>query len=132
MVSIVLAVILALGAPLSHGTPNRVAATDAPRVYRTYIQGRYESFGYAGTLKLTFSNGYVNGTYVPDTGGIAPESISGGYNGAKVWIDFRSYNRLHIEGTIGSNGDIKGYGAPLQGANPKQYIFTGKLQHTPA
>jgi hypothetical protein len=105
-----------------------VLAQAAPEVhvYRTQIRPRLEAFGYTGVMRLTFStNGYVNGTYRPDTGGRVT-TVHGGRQGSKVWLDIATLGGIHIEGTV-KGGVITGYGAPL-GPGATQYAFTATPQ----
>jgi hypothetical protein len=95
--------------------------------YRVYVRPRYQSLGNSGTLTLYFSNGYVHGTFVADSGGSRPENVSGGYHGNTIWIDFRSFGALHIEGTVAANGDIGGLGTSLSSGKSQQYVMDAKL-----
>lgn len=118
--------ILALLLAVVHAglAPAAVAqATPAPRLaYRTYIRPRFESFGYAGELRISIVNGYVNGTYRPDTGGTLTQ-VHGGSQGSDIWLDVATLGRVHIQGKIESDGAITGMGAP-SGGGATQYVFT--------
>jgi hypothetical protein len=125
--------LIALLAAMIHpgvGTQTVAQATPQVQVYHTQIRGRFEAFGYTGVMRLTFSaNGYVNGTYRPDTGGRLT-TVHGGRQGSKIWLDIATLGGIHIEGTL-QNGVISGYGAPL-GPKNKQYAFTATLQSSPS
>lgn len=127
---VIFAVILSSFQPSPSFGPSPAAALEQARTYRTYVHERFQSFGYAGTLQLRYENGYIQGTYRPDTGG-GIEPVSGGYKGTKVWLDFRMLNQLHVEGTIEKNGDISGIGASLSAKNSLQYVFNAKQQANP-
>lgn len=115
-----LAFLLATANPSASSTV--AAATPAPVTYRTTIVRRFASFGTNGTLKLWFlANGYVRGTYVSDDGGSAAMTVTGGRDGAKIWLDFPGLGHLHIGGTL-ENGVIHGVGAKSSGA--AQFVFT--------
>jgi hypothetical protein len=100
-----------------------VAVDDAslPQVYHTYIRGRFESFGYAGELRFTITNGYVVGTYRPETGG-TPTTVHGGSKGSQIWFDIATLGNVHIDATMERNGEIKGMGSSTAGG--KQWVFT--------
>ncbi|MGA8839092.1 MAG: hypothetical protein WBG27_06435 [Candidatus Aquilonibacter sp.] len=126
--------LLALLLALVHPTLTTAVAQAPPaptlQVYRTYIRPRFESFGYAGELRITITNGYVNGTYRPDTGGtLVP--VHGGSQGSDIWFDIATLGRVHIQGTIKGDGTITGYGLP-SGPSGKQYVFTAKPEASPA
>jgi len=111
--------------------PAIAQATPAPpAAYRTYIRPRFESFGYAGELRITIVNGYVNGTYRPDTGG-SLSHVQGGSQGSDIWLDIPTLGGIHIQGRVQSDGSITGLGAPL-GPSAKQYVFTAKPEASPS
>lgn len=124
-----LALLLALVHPALTSTVAQAAPAPAVQVYRTYIRPRFESFGYAGEMRITIVNGYVNGTYRPDTGGTLT-SVRGGSQGSDIWLDIATLGRVHIQGKIKSDGTITGYGAP-SGPSGKQYVFTAKPEASP-
>jgi len=124
-----LALLLAVVHPAIAGAVAQ--ATPPPvLVYRTYIRPRFESFGYAGELRITIVNGYVNGTYRPDTGG-SLTSVRGGSQGSDIWLDIATLGRIHIQGTLKSDGTISGVGVPL-GSSTKQYVFTATPESSPS
>jgi hypothetical protein len=127
--TMLLALLLALVHPALASTIAQVPPAPPPQVYRTYIRPRFESFGYAGEMRITISNGYVNGTYRPDTGGTLTP-VRGGSQGSDIWLDIATLGRIHIQGKIKSDGTITGYGAP-SGPSGKQYVFTAKPESTP-
>lgn len=105
-------------------------ATPAPlQAYHTYIRPRFQSFGYAGELRISIVNGYVNGTYRPDTGGTLTQ-VHGGSQGSDIWFDIPTLGGIHIQGTIAGDGSITGLGAPL-GPEAKQYVFTAEPEASP-
>ena len=123
---------LLLAAVHSAIAPSAVSqATPAPQVtYRTYIRPRLESFGYAGELRIAIVNGYVIGTYRPDTGGTLMH-VQGGSQGSDIWLDIPTLGGIHIQGRVQSDGSITGPGAPL-GPSAKQYVFTAKPDASPS
>lgn len=100
----------------------------APIVYRTSIVRRFENIGTTGTLRIWVTGGVVRGIYQPDSGNLAPASVSGGKSGRTVWLDIPTLGGLHVEGTL-VNGAIKGLGTPRFG--DAQYVFTATPQPTP-
>jgi hypothetical protein len=123
-----LAILLALIHPAVITT---VAVDDAgvPHAYHTYIRGRFDSFGYGGELRFMITNGYVTGTYRPDTGGTVT-TVHGGRKGSQIWFDIATLGNLHINATLESNGAIKGMGSSTTGG--KQWVFTATpLPSTP-
>jgi len=127
--TMLLALLLALVHP---GNAFTIAqAAPAPvQAYRTYLRPRFESFGYAGELRITIVDGYVNGTYRPDTGGTLAQA-HGGSQGSDIWLDIPILGRVHIQGKIGSDGSITGYGASA-GPSGKQYVFTATPEASPS
>jgi hypothetical protein len=115
-----LAILLALYHP---ALAPMIAVDDAslPQTYHTYIRGRFDSFGYAGELRFTITNGYVTGTYRPETGGTVMP-VHGGSKGTTIWFDIATLGGLHINATMGSDGAIKGMGSSTTGG--KQWVFT--------
>lgn len=114
----------------SAGAPVVAQATPTPQIaYRTYIRPRFESFGYAGELRIAVVNGYVIGTYRPDTGG-GLAHVQGGSQGSDIWLDIPILGGIHVQGTIAGDGSIAGLGAPL-GPSAKQYVFTAKPETSP-
>ncbi len=108
-----------------------VAVDDAstPYAYHTYVRGRFDSFGYGGELRFTISNGFVVGTYRPDTGGgVAP--VRGGSKGSSIWFDIDTLGGLHINATMEADGSIKGMGASRTGS--KQWVFTATPLQSPS
>ncbi|HTX55592.1 MAG TPA: hypothetical protein VMD47_00675 [Candidatus Acidoferrales bacterium] len=116
--------LLAMLLVLTHAAaPKAVADTTPARhfVYHTYLRERFQSFGVAGELRFTIANGYVNGTYRPDTGGgVYP--VRGGEQGDHIWFDISRLN-VHVEGTMHADGTIAAMGTPL-GQGAQQYVFT--------
>ncbi len=100
-----------------------VAVEDAslPYAYHTYIRGRFDSFGFAGELRFTISNGYVTGTYRPETGGTLTQ-VHGGSKGTNIWFDIATLGGVHINATMEASGAIKGMGSST--ADGKQWVFT--------
>ena len=98
-----------------------VDSASAPYAYHTYIRGRFDSFGYAGELRFTISNGYVTGTYRAETGGTVTP-VHGGSQGSQIWFDIATLGGVHINATMQSNGTIKGMGSST--ADGKQWVFT--------
>jgi hypothetical protein len=115
----------------SASAPSAVAqATPSPQIaYRTYIRPRFDSFGYAGELRIAVVNGYVIGTYRPDTGGTIAR-VAGGSQGSDIWLDIPTLGGIHIQGSVQSDGSITGLGTPL-GPSAKQYVFTAKPEASP-
>lgn len=115
-----LAILLALYHP---ALAPMIAVEDAslPQTYHTYIRGRFDSFGYAGELRFTITNGYVTGTYRPETGGTVT-TVHGGTKGTTIWFDIATLGGLHVNATMGSDGEIKGMGSSTTGG--KQWVFT--------
>ncbi|HEY5341883.1 MAG TPA: hypothetical protein VIK27_12715 [Candidatus Aquilonibacter sp.] len=124
-----LALMLALLAPLHAAPIMPTDATPSPQVYRTLIRGRFEAFGYSGVMRLHFSDdGYVNGTYRPDSGG-GIGTVRGGHQGKRIWLDIATLGGIHVEATL-DHGVIKGVAAPL-GPQATQYVFTATPQPSP-
>jgi hypothetical protein len=123
MLHMLLALVLALSDP----SPTATAATPvAPLVYRTTLVRRYDTIGTNGTLTLWFPpSGYLRGTFVADSGGLGPVTVTGGRNGAKIWLDFPALGGLHVEGSV-DRGVIHGVGTRHDSS--KQYIFTATPQ----
>jgi len=113
-------------------SPSALAqATPAPPIaYRTYIHPRFDPFGYAGELRVTIVNGYVIGTYRPDSGGMLTH-VQGGSQGSDIWLDIPTLGGIHIQGKVGSDGSITGLGVPL-GLSAKQYVFTATPEASPS
>ena len=126
--TMLLALLLALVHPVL--TSTIAQAAPAPLAYRTYIRSRFESFGYAGEMRITISNGYVNGTYQPDTGGTLTP-VHGGSQGSDIWLDIATLGRIHIQGKVKSDGTITGYGTS-SGLSGAQYVFTAKPEASPS
>jgi hypothetical protein len=116
-----LAMLLALIHPAIVQTVAVDDATAQPYAYQTYIRGRFDSFGYAGELRFTISNGYVIGTYRPDTGGTLT-TVRGGSKGSDIWFDIATLGGLHINATMEADGTMKGMGSST--ASPRQWVFT--------
>jgi hypothetical protein len=105
--------------------------TPAPqRVYQTYIRPRFQSFGYAGELRIWIVNGYVTGTYRAQTGGTLTQ-VHGGSQGSDIWLDIATLGGVHIQGKVQSDGSITGLGAPL-GPEARQYVFTAEPETSPS
>jgi hypothetical protein len=123
-----LALLLALIHPAIVQT---VAIDDAslPYAYHTYIRGRFDSFGYSGELRFAIANGYVTGTYRPDTGGTIT-TVHGGSQGSRIWLDIATLGGVHINATMESNGAIKGMGSSTTGG--KQWVFTATPLPSPS
>lgn len=118
--------LFALLLSLIHPAPITTVAVEnnavaQPYAYHMYVRGRFESFGYGGELRFTISNGYVTGTYRPDTGGTVT-TVHGGNQGSHFWFDIGTLGGLHVDGTLQSNGSIKGMGSSTTGG--KQWVFT--------
>jgi hypothetical protein len=111
----------------SASAPSAVAqATPSPQIaYRTYIRPRFD----AGELRIAVVNGYVIGTYRPDTGGTIAR-VAGGSQGSDIWLDIPTLGGIHIQGSVQSDGSITGLGTPL-GPSAKQYVFTAKPEASP-
>jgi hypothetical protein len=116
-----LALLLALIHPAIVQTVAVDDASPPPYVYHTYIRGRFQSFGYAGELRFTISNGYVTGTYRPDTGGTLT-TVHGGSQGSRIWFDIATLGGVHINATMDASGEIKGMGSSTTGG--QQWVFT--------
>ncbi len=112
-------------------TPPAVAQATPPTLqpYRTYIHPRFDPFGYAGELRIAIVNGYVIGTYRPDTGGTIA-NVQGGSQGSDIWLDIPTLGGIHIQGRVRNDGSISGLGSPL-GPSAKQYVFTAKPEASP-
>ena len=116
--------LLALLLALIHPAAVQTVAVDnasPPYAYHMYVRGRFDAFGYGGELRFTITNGYVTGTYRPDTGGTLT-TVHGGSQGSHIWFDIATLGGLHIDGTMQSNGAIKGMGSSTAGG--KQWVFT--------
>lgn len=126
-----LALVLALLAPMHPVHAALVAdASPAPQSYRTQLRPRFQAFGYTGELKLIFSSdGYVNGTYRPDTGGRLT-MVRGGRQGKHIWFDLPTLGGVHVEATIDDSG-ITGVGSAL-GPSNREYIFTATPESSPS
>ena len=128
--TMLLALLLALVHPSLTTTVAQTSPAPPLQVYRTYIRPRFESFGYAGEMRITISNGYVNGTYRPDTGGTLTP-VHGGSQGSDIWFDIATLGSIHIQGKVNGDGTITGYGAP-SGLSGTQYVFTAKPESSPS
>ena len=108
-----------------------IAQTASPmQAYHVQFRPRLQAFGYTGELKLYFSSdGYVNGTYRPDTGGRL-ESVRGGRQGDRIWFDVPTLGGLHVEATMKDSG-MSGV-ASGSGMSVKDYIFTAKPEASPS
>lgn len=108
-----------------------VAQTTAPpQTYRVQVRPRFDAIGYTGELKLWISSdGYVIGTYRPDTGGTL-ESVRGGHQGDRLWLDIPALGGLHVEATIGRDGALTGL-ASSSGTRGKVYVFTAVPEKRP-
>ncbi|HTU71352.1 MAG TPA: hypothetical protein VMF11_13665 [Candidatus Baltobacteraceae bacterium] len=123
--------ILALLLALVHPAPALVAqAAPVVKRYHTEIRPRFQAFGYTGEMQITIQNGYVNGTYRPDTGGRL-ETVRGGRQGSDIWFDIATLGGVHIAGKMKPDGSIIGYGAPL-GPKAGQYVFTATPEASPS
>ncbi len=125
-----LALLLALVHPSLTSAVAQATPTPTTLTYRTYIRPRFESFGYAGEMRITIVDGYVNGTYRPDTGGTLTP-VRGGSQGSDIWFDIATLGGVHIQGTVKGDGTITGVGAPA-GPSGKQYVFTAKPEASPS
>jgi hypothetical protein len=124
-----LAILLALFHPAQNTTTIAVNDTSVPYVYHTYVRGRFDSFGYGGQMRFRITNGFVNGTYRPDTGG-GLAVVSGGTQGSRIWFDIATLGGLHINGTMEADGTIKGLGSST--SSSKQWVFTATPLPSPA
>jgi hypothetical protein len=120
-----LALLLALIHPAIVPT---IAVDDAStqHVYQTYIRGRFQSFGYSGVLRFRIQDGFVNGTYRPDTGGTLT-TVHGGVNGSNIWFDIATLGGVHINATMQTDGSIRGMGSSRTGG--QQWVFTATPLH---
>jgi hypothetical protein len=84
--------------------PNRATIIQ----YTTRIVPQLGVGEYDGRMTLTLnSNGIVNGTYIPDSGG--PRVVTGGFNGDQVWLDFGFMGKLHMTGKFKNGRRIVGH-----------------------
>jgi hypothetical protein len=122
-----LAMLLTLIHPASVTTValDATSATSGPYVYTTYVRGRFDAWGYSGIMRFTITNGFVTGTYRPDTGG-STTTVHGGVDGSRIWFDIATLGGLHINGTRDPSGAIRGMGSSRTGG--KQWVFTATLQ----
>lgn len=98
--------------------------------YQTYLRPRFESFGYAARMTLTVSrDGYVNGTYRPQSGG-GIDTVRGGRRGDKIWFDIAAFGGVHVEGAVDDSGAISGLASAL-GPRSKTYVFTATPESSP-
>jgi hypothetical protein len=123
-----LAILLALFHP-AQITTIAVNDTSVPYVYHTYVRGRYDAFGYGGQMRFTITNGFVTGTYRPDTGG-GLATVHGGTQGSRIWFDIATLGGLHINGTMEADGTIKGLGSST--SSSKQWVFTATPLPSPS
>lgn len=126
--------LLALLLALFHPAQLQAAIADATPApvahhYRTLIHPRFSPFGYTGEMQIYFQNGYVTGTYRPDTGRELT-AVRGGRQGSQIWFDIATLGGMHIVGTVNADGSITGYGAPA-GAKGGQYVFTATPEGSP-
>ena len=114
----ILALLLLLVQPTAPATPPTLPRNAA---YRTEIRERYAAFGYTGVMRLRIANGYVNGTYRPDSGGtITP--LSGGTDGSHIWFDLETLGGVHVEAHL-EHGKIVGLGSSRYG-RLRTWVFT--------
>src|SRR6202035_5745994 len=86
-----------------------------------------------GTLKLTVTDGIVNGYYFPaDEGTIV--SVVGGEQNGQYWMDIGGNTRLHIYAKAGTDGSLVGTATPTPYALnmshenlAETYAFVAKL-----
>lgn len=124
--------LLAILLALIHPAPDTVIALDntsVPYVYHTYVRGRFDSFGYSGEMRFTIANGFVTGTYRPDTGGTIT-TVHGGTEASRIWFDIATLGGLHINATMEADGTIKGMGSST--ADGKQWVFTATPLQSPS
>jgi hypothetical protein len=117
---------------LIHPAPVTTIAVDntsAPLVYHTYVRARFQSFGYGGQMRITITNGFVNGTYRPDTGGTLT-TVHGGTQGSNIWLDIATLGGLRINGTMAADGSIKGMGSSRTSSTA--WVFTATPLPSPA
>ena len=120
--------LLALLLAIIHPAPITTVAvenTTAPLVFHTYVRGRFQSFGYGGEMRITITDGFVNGSYRPDTGGTRT-TVHGGTQGSNIWLDIATLGGLRINGTMDANGTIRGMGSSRTGG--EQWVFTATPQ----
>ncbi len=87
--------LLLLFASPRHALPAVVAETTPSRSYHTYIRRRYQAFGYAGELTIRVRDGYVHGTYRPESGGRL-STVTGGTDGKHIWFDLATLGGIHV------------------------------------
>ncbi len=76
------------------------------------ITQRFHAIGYTGVLNIRIHDGYVNGTYTPDTGG-SPTFVTGGTKGSRIWLDLHTLGGIHVEAH--TDGDrLLGLGTSLE------------------
>jgi hypothetical protein len=102
-----------------------VAVAQHPTTYNVYIRPRYQAFGYAGTLTLTFQGNRVRGTYRDADTAIA-RTVSGRLDGRRISLEVPTLGRLYVDGTVESNGDIDGYGTSTSAGT--LYVFTASRE----
>ena len=105
-----------------------ILAQTSPAIhdYRVQFRSRMTAGVTTGELKLTFLNdGYVNGTYRPDSGGLW-RPIHGGYKGNQIWF---TISGLYVQATMTDSG-ISGVAAST-GVGRRQYLFTATPEASP-
>jgi len=123
--------LLALLLALIHPAPYTTIAqnTSLPYAYHTYLRGRFQSFGYGGEMRFTVQNGFVTGTYRPDTGGRIT-TVHGGVNGSRIWFDIATLGDVRINATREPDGTMQGMGSSRNGGT--QWVFTATPLPSPS
>jgi hypothetical protein len=116
-----LAMLLALIHPAIVQTVAVDDTSATQHVYQTYLRGRFQSFGYSGVLRFRIQDGFVNGTYRPDTGGTLTQ-VHGGVKGSNIWFDIATLGGMHVNATMQADGSIRGMGSSRTGGG--QWVFT--------
>jgi hypothetical protein len=114
------------------------AAVERGRVWQaTYVAAYQPTFGnqgvpYSGSLKLTFNDGIVSGTYASDS--VRPDplrgriiAVSGGVSEGHITLNFQAAGGFTVRGTLAADGEISGT-ATIKG---QFYNFLAKVKSSP-